>query len=264
LLACACGQQGKLQPEQFVAVRLEQLSKRFVGPDGSVVPVIDIESFELADAEQVALVGSSGSGKTTLLHLIAGILAPDSGRILFTADGTTVDIAALSEARRDVFRGRNIGYIFQTHHLLPGFTALENVQLGMSFSGRPADPGWAKHLLSEVGLAQRLDYRPAKLSLGQQQRVAIARALANRPKLVLADEPTGSLDPVSAQQALDLIRKLCGEVGSSLLMVSHDTNITRQLPRSVVLAELNRAAVQPAAAAGVPGTNVNEVAVMTS
>jgi ABC-type lipoprotein export system ATPase subunit len=225
-----------------VAVRLEQLSKRFVGPDGSVVPVIDIGQFELADAEQVALIGSSGSGKTTLLHLIAGILAPDSGKILFGTGTDSVDIAALPEAYRDVFRGRNIGYIFQTHHLLPGFTALENVLLGMSFTGRPHDPQWAKHLLQEVGLSDRLNYKPAKLSVGQQQRVAIARALANRPKLVLADEPTGALDTANAQLALDLIRKLCDEVGSSLLLVSHDPQITGQLPRAVVLAELNRAA----------------------
>jgi putative ABC transport system ATP-binding protein len=225
-----------------VAVHLEQLKKRYVGPDGSVVPVIDIDRFDLADGEQVALVGTSGSGKTTLLHLIAGILAPDSGKILFdTANDGAIDIAALPEAYRDVFRGRNIGYIFQTHHLLGGFTALENVQLGMSFTGRAPDPAWAKHLLEEVGLGERLHYKPAKLSVGQQQRVAIARALANRPKLVLADEPTGALDTVNAQQALDLIRKLCSEVGSSLLLVSHDPQITRQLPRAVELAELNRA-----------------------
>jgi ABC-type lipoprotein export system ATPase subunit len=229
-----------------VAVRLVQLKKQFVAPDGTVVPVIDVESFSLADSEQVALVGSSGSGKTTLLHLIAGILAPDSGQILFEfAGGKPLDLAKLPEANRDVFRGRNIGYIFQTHHLLPGFTAMENVLLGMTFGGSAHDPAWAKKLLEEVGLAQRLHYKPNKLSVGQQQRVAIARALANRPKLVLADEPTGSLDAVSAQQALDLIRKLCTEVGASLLLVSHDPHITRQMPRAVVLAELNRAAVQP-------------------
>lgn len=227
-----------------MAVRLDQLQKRYVGPDGSIVPVIDIDAFDLGDGEQVALVGSSGSGKTTLLHLIAGILAPDSGKILFGENGEFQDIAALSEAKRDVFRGKTIGYIFQTHHLMPGFTALENVLLGMSFTGRANDPAWAKHLLSEVGLSDRLNYKPAKLSVGQQQRVAIARALANRPRLVLADEPTGALDSVNAQQALDLIRKLCGEVGSSLLLVSHDPQITKQLPRAVVLAELNRAAVK--------------------
>src|SRR5438045_2955508 len=154
------------------------------------------------------MVGSSGSGKTTLLHLIAGILTPDKGKIFydFAGDGSC-DLAALSEAQRDVFRGRNIGYIFQTHHLLGGFTALENVLLGMSFTGRKHDPQWATHLLKEVGLADRLDYKPGKLSVGQQQRVAVARALANRPKLVLADETTGALDANNATQELARIRK---------------------------------------------------------
>src|SRR5688572_892354 len=232
-----------------MAVTLSQLRKQYVGPDGSVVPVIEIEHFHLGDGEQLALVGTSGSGKTTLLHLIAGILTPEAGKIIFdsAADGR-VDVTMLSEADRDVFRGRNIGYIFQTHHLLSGFTALENVLLGMSFTGRPHDRSWATHLLEEVGLKDRLHYKPQKLSVGQQQRVAVARALANRPKLVLADEPTGALDVANAQQVLDLIRKLCSEVSAALLMVSHDISLTQQLPKSVSLAELNRAAV-PAGAA---------------
>jgi ABC-type lipoprotein export system ATPase subunit len=229
-----------------MSITLSQLQKRYVGPDGSVVPVVEIEHFSLGDGEQVALVGSSGSGKTTLLHLIAGILTPDSGKILFdaTSPQQRVDLAQMTEAERDVFRGRNIGYIFQTHHLLGGFTALENVLLGMSFTGRAHDPAWATHLLKEVGLGERLHYKPQKLSVGQQQRVAVARALANRPKLVLADEPTGALDAKNAQQVLDLIRKLSDEVKASLLLVSHDREITAQFPRVVTLSELN-AAAQP-------------------
>ena len=223
-------------------LELQQLKKRYTGPDGSSVPVIDLESLSLADGEQVALVGTSGSGKTTLLHLIAGILAPDSGRIVCEFPGAgTVHLESLSEAERDVFRGRHIGYIFQTHHLLPGFTALENVLLGMSFTGRQSDPQWAEHLLKEVGLGDRLHYKPHRLSVGQQQRVAVARALANRPKLVLADEPTGALDPSNAQQVLDLIRSLCTEVNATLLLVSHDTGITAQFPRVLRLSEINRA-----------------------
>ena len=227
-----------------MSITLSQLQKRYVAPDGTVLPVVDIEHFSLADGEQVALVGSSGSGKTTLLHLIAGILTPDSGKILFDATNPSsrVDLAQMTEAERDVFRGRNIGYIFQTHHLLGGFTALENVLLGMSFTGRPADRAWATHLLQEVGLADRLHYKPQKLSVGQQQRVAVARALANRPRLVLADEPTGALDAKNAQQVLDLIRKLSEEVKASLLLVSHDRQMTAQFPRVVTLAELNAAA----------------------
>jgi putative ABC transport system ATP-binding protein len=247
-----------------VAILIENLLKRYVAPDGSVVPVIDIERLVLQDAEQVALIGTSGSGKTTLLHLIAGILTPDSGRIVFTEGpvppevsgngGSTkleyrsapsamsgIDICSLNEAERDVFRGRHIGYIFQTHHLLPGFTALENVLLGMSFTGRKHDPAWAKHLLNEVGLSERLNYKPEKLSVGQQQRVAVARALANRPRLVLADEPTGALDVNNAKQVLELVRSLCSEVAATLLLVTHDLEIAGQLPRRVTLSELNRA-----------------------
>src|SRR5438552_10819327 len=228
-----------------MSLTLTDVAKRYVGPDGSVVPVIDVPEFHVADGEHLALIGTSGSGKTTLLHLIAGILAPDSGRVVFSSDGTDgVNVAGLSEAQRDIFRGRHIGYIFQTHHLLPGFTALENVLLGMSFTGRAHDPNWARHLLAEVGLSDRLHYKPDRLSVGQQQRVAVARALANRPRLVLADEPTGALDPRNAQAVLELIRKLCTEVGASLLLVSHDPTITAQLPRAVSLADLNRASAE--------------------
>jgi putative ABC transport system ATP-binding protein len=195
----------------------------------------------LADGEQASLIGTSGSGKTTLLHIIAGILTPDAGQVSFEFDRGALNIAAMSEAQRDVFRGRYIGYIFQTHHLLPGFTAMENVLLGMSFTGRAHDPAWAKQLLDEVGLSDRLHYKPEKLSVGQQQRVAVARALANRPKLVLADEPTGALDARNAQQVLELIRNLCREVGASLLLVSHDLNIAQQFERVLSLSEINQA-----------------------
>jgi ABC-type lipoprotein export system ATPase subunit len=242
-----------------MAIEIDKLIKNYIAPDGTVVPVIDIPHLSLGDGEQVALNGTSGSGKTTLLHLIAGILAADSGQIFFSPDkaagapatgdvqyfngsSSQVNLTELSEAERDVFRGRNIGYIFQTHHLLPGFTALENVLLGMSFTGRRHDPEWARHLLNEVGLSDRLNYRPQKLSVGQQQRVAVARALANRPRLVLADEPTGALDSRNAQQVLDLIRKLCTEIKATLLLVTHDLNIARQLGRTLTLSEINRAA----------------------
>jgi putative ABC transport system ATP-binding protein len=235
------------------------------------VPVIDVDELAVADGEQVALIGTSGSGKTTLLHMIAGIVAADSGSIVYDlsgrpdtsaaappagtavdyqgpATGGRTDIAQLDEARRDVFRGRNVGYIFQTHHLLGGFTALENVLLGMSFTGRKADRAWAVHLLKEVGLADRLNYRPEKLSVGQQQRVAVARALANRPRLVLADEPTGALDPATAKQVLALIRNLCTEVGAALLLVTHDLDIAHQLPRVLNLSDINRASTASTAA----------------
>ncbi len=223
-------------------VQLINLQKRYVAPDAAAVPVIDIKEFLLADGEQAALIGSSGSGKTTLLHLVAGILTPERGQIVFRFPDGELDITQLGEAQRDIFRGRHMGYIFQTHHLLPGFTAMENVLLGMSFSGKAMDRAWAMHLLSEVGLADRLHYRPQKLSVGQQQRVAVARALANKPQLVLADEPTGALDQRNAQQVLALIRQLCKEVKAMLVLVTHDLAIAKQLDRVVDLAQLNTAA----------------------
>ncbi len=223
-----------------MSLELQNLMKGFVTPDGTVSPVINVPHFRVERGQQLALVGSSGSGKTTLLHLIAGILAPDSGQIIFRLSGEPEqELGAMSEAQRDVFRGKNIGYIFQTHHLLPGFTALENVLLGMSFTGRKHDRHWAEYLLTEVGLADRLHYKPEKLSVGQQQRVAVARALANKPRLVLADEPTGALDVNNAQQVLELVRKLCQQVQASLLLVTHDPKIASQMSLTVSLTELN-------------------------
>ena len=218
------------------------------------MPVIDIEQFSLADGEQVALVGTSGSGKTTLLHLIAGILSPDSGKILFGAPKDTsdkmlnyagpsqgvngaADIARLSEAQRDVFRGRHIGYIFQTHHLLAGFTALENVLLGMSFTGRRPERAWARHLLAEVGLSDRLNYKPERLSVGQQQRVAVARALAADPPLLLADEPTGALDPATAARVIDVVRARVRRSGGALLLATHDEDLAALLPQRLSLSD---------------------------
>jgi putative ABC transport system ATP-binding protein len=231
-------------------LQVRHLKKTFRPPDDSPpVPVVDVESFSVAAGEQMALLGTSGSGKTTLLHLLAGILAPDSGAIEYAVGESKLNIAALSEAQRDHFRGQHIGYIFQTHHLLPGLSALENVLLGMSFTGRHPDRAWAAHLLERVGLSHRLAYKPGKMSLGQQQRVAVARALANRPRLVLADEPTGSLDAASAVQTMELIGSLCSEAKAALLLVTHDLAIAGRLSRQLQLSAINRAA-QPAAVGG--------------
>lgn len=222
-------------------LELKNLTKRYVAPEGSIVNVLNIPAFSLDAGQQVALKGGSGSGKTTLLHIIAGILLPDTGEVLFSPNGTPRrNICSLSEGARDAFRGRHIGYIFQTHHLLPGLSAMENVMLGMTFTGRSADPAWAKKLLTLVGLSDRLNYKPEKLSVGQQQRIAIARALANKPDLVLADEPTGALDSVNAEAAIKLIRSLCTEVNAALLLVSHDPAITGQFQTLLNLSDLNR------------------------
>ena len=185
-------------------LHVTDLIKSFPQPGGGALTVLDIEHFQLDPGEQVALIGESGGGKTTLLHLIAGLLTPTSGSI--RVGGT--ELTQLSEQGRDRFRASTIGYVFQTFNLLPAFSAIENVRLGMTFGNGRTDPDRAHHLLERVGLADRGPYRPSQLSVGQQQRVAIARALAGKPKLLLADEPTANVDPVSAETVLQLIREL--------------------------------------------------------
>jgi putative ABC transport system ATP-binding protein len=217
-------------------LEISGLKKSFPSPEGARHVVIDVPEFSLADRAQVALRGESGLGKTTLLHLIAGILQPDAGSIKLAGR----EVAGLGESERDRLRASTVGYIFQTFNLLPAFSCLENVLLGMSF-GPGADRALAVALLRRVGLGDRLRHYPRQLSTGQQQRVAVARALANRPRLVLADEPTGNLDHANARAALRLIRETCAENGAALLLVSHDRDTLAQFETVVELAAINRA-----------------------
>lgn len=214
---------------------IKELVKSYRSPDGGRALIVEVAAFSLAAGEQLALRGESGSGKTTFLHLIAGILTADSGRIEIEG----ADMAALSEPKRDRLRAEKLGYIFQTFNLLQGFTVLENVLLGMSF-GPGADRAQARAILGRVGLGDRLHYFPGQLSTGQQQRVAVARALANRPKIVLADEPTGNLDRRNATEALALIRETCREVGAALLLVSHDEHTLAQFEQVRDFAGINQ------------------------
>jgi putative ABC transport system ATP-binding protein len=216
---------------------LQNVRKAFREPDGSPLPILNIKRFHVAPAEQVVLMGRSGAGKTTLLHVIAGISRPDSGEVRI--DGC--DIARLSEAGRDHFRADKIGYVFQTFNLLPGFSALENVLLGMTFAGRGADTARATRLLERVGLKHRLSHRPAMLSVGEQQRVAVARALANKPKLLLADEPTANVDSGHQQQIIDLVRTTCQEEEVALLLVTHTPEVAEQFSRVDRLEDFNQA-----------------------
>lgn len=217
-------------------LEISELKKSFRTPDGSIHTVVDVAKFSLGANEQVALRGESGSGKTTFLNLIAGIVQPDSGKILIAGKETS----HFSEAERDRLRATTIGYIFQTFNLLQGYNCLENVLLGMSF-GAGVDRDFATALLKRVGLGDKLKHSPRQLSTGQQQRVAVARALANRPKLVLADEPTGNLDQQNSRAALKLIREACRENGAALLLVSHDHEVLAQFENVFDLAEINRA-----------------------
>jgi ABC-type lipoprotein export system ATPase subunit len=216
---------------------INSLQKSFVSPEGGRKTIVDVPDFRLSAGMQLALRGESGSGKTTFLHLIAGILAADRGSILLDQQ----DMAGLKESARDRLRAESIGYIFQTFNLLQGFTCLENVLLGMSF-GSGVDRARATAILDRVGLAQRLHHYPRQLSTGQQQRVAVARAMASRPKLVLADEPTGNLDRKNARDSLALIRETCRESGAALLLVSHDADVLAGFEEVRDFEELNLAA----------------------
>ena len=223
-------------------LKIRHLKKTFLSPDGKTQTIVDIPDFELNSGQQVALQGQSGCGKTTFLNLISGILQADQPintpgpppQIIL--DGT--DIAKLSEQQRDQFRGNSIGYIFQTFNLLPAYTVLENVLLGMHFSDI-VDTELAETMLTEVGLAERLNYRPSQLSVGQQQRVAVVRALAKKPNLVLADEPTGNLDSEQAHTALRLIRQICRQQNAALLLVSHDRDLLDQFDDCRLFSDIN-------------------------
>jgi putative ABC transport system ATP-binding protein len=215
---------------------LKDVRKAYREPDGRALPILNISEFHLPSGEQAVLVGSSGGGKTTLLNVIAGITAPDSGTV--TIDG--VEITRLHEVGRDRFRAQKIGFVFQTFNLLPAFTALENVLLGMSFSGKRVDRRRAEELLGKVGLSHRLHHRPPQMSVGEQQRVAVARALANKPSLLLADEPTANVDVSNQQTILNLIRTACEENNVSLLMVTHALEVANQFSRVIQLSDFNR------------------------
>ena len=183
-------------------LEIANIKKSFLQPKGPRVPILDVPEFHVEAGEQVVLLGPSGCGKTTLLHIIAGLTKPDSGKVVL--DG--VELTKYSEAVRDRIRADKLGYVFQTFNLLDGFSALENVLLGMTFAKKKIDPARANTLLNEVGLGHRLGNKPQQLSVGERQRVAVARALANEPKLLLADEPTANVDPQNQQNVVDLIR----------------------------------------------------------
>lgn len=226
-------------------LEIRDLRKDYTSPEGELQRVLEVPSFTLEAGEQVAIAGSSGSGKTTFLNILAGILPADGGSVRFGE----VEVTSLSEAERDRYRARELGYVFQSFHLLGGYSALENVVLGSSF-GPGGDVAQARELLTRLGLAERLNHRPHQLSIGQQQRVALARALVGAPRLVLADEPTGNLDPRHALEALELLRELCREQGAALLLVSHDPAVLDSFERREDFAALNRAGVTAVQEAG--------------
>ena len=190
----------------------------------------DIE-LEITAGETLAVVGASGSGKSTLLAILAGLDTPSAGTV--ELDG--VGLFSLDEDARAELRGRTVGFVFQSFQLLPALTALENVMLPLELASHPAPEEPAREILGRVGLAERLHHYPKQLSGGEQQRVALARAFVVRPKLLLADEPTGSLDAASGASVIDLLFEMNREYGTTLVLVTHDDSLAARCGRTIRL-----------------------------
>jgi lipoprotein-releasing system ATP-binding protein len=217
-----------------VLVRTVGLTKHY-GEGDQAIRVLEDLDFEIRRTERVAIVGESGVGKSTLLHILGALDRPTAGQVFL--DGQ--DLFALPEPELAAYRNREIGFIFQFHHLLSDFSALENVMM----PGLIAGLGWAEaqkraeDILQRVGLGERLTHRPGELSGGEQQRVAVARALFLRPRMVLADEPTGNLDPVTGEAVLQLLLSLNHEMGITMAIVTHNEKLAAAMDRTLRLSE---------------------------
>ncbi|MBK0035703.1 lipoprotein-releasing ABC transporter ATP-binding protein LolD [Erwinia sp. S43] len=213
-----------------ILLQCDNLCKRY--QEGSVqTDVLRNVSFSVQPGEMMAIVGSSGSGKSTLMHLLGGLDTPTSGSVVF--DGKSLN--EMSSAAKAELRNRELGFIYQFHHLLPDFSALENVAMPLMIGKTPKAEARTRALemLKAVGLDHRAEHRPSELSGGERQRVAIARALVNNPRLVLADEPTGNLDARNADAIFDLLGELNQRQGTAFLVVTHDLHLAKRMRRQV-------------------------------
>ena len=217
-------------------LHLEKVTKSFRQPNGEVSAILDVPEYRVGAGELAVLIGPSGGGKTTLLHIIAGITKPDTGSVRLGG----IEITRFSESGRDRIRAAKLGYVFQTFNLLPAFSALENVVLGMTFGIGKRNIQRAKDLMDRVGLSHRMHSRPSTMSVGEQQRVAVARALANKPQLLLADEPTANVDPKHQQQIVDLIKESCRQENIAMVMVTHAMEVADQFKRVDHLDHINK------------------------
>ncbi len=213
-----------------MVVEALDLGKQVTSGEQQLVILHEI-SFRVMTAEAIAVVGASGSGKSTLLGLLAGLDVPTAGRVML--DGN--DLFALTEDERAALRGRMLGFVFQSFQLLPALTALENVMLPLELAGRGEARSHAEQMLERVGLAARLSHYPKHLSGGEQQRVALARAFAARPRLLLADEPTGNLDASTGAAIIDLMFDINAEQGTTMILVTHDEALAARCQRSLKL-----------------------------
>jgi lipoprotein-releasing system ATP-binding protein len=217
------------------AISARALCKQYVGGDGSAIHVLVGVDLEVARGESVSVIGQSGSGKSTLLHVLGGLDRPNTGEVWI--GGERLD--ALGEEALARVRNQRVGFVFQFHHLLREFTAVENVMMPqlIAGTGRREAEDRAKELLAAVAMEHRQTHKPGQLSGGEQQRVAVARALANRPLVLLADEPSGNLDPQTSERLHDLLFRVCEEEEASMVLVTHDLTLAARAGRVLRLTQ---------------------------
>lgn len=210
-----------------VTIEIRNLHKQVICPDKSHLTILNVPSLKVEPGEQLLLTGASGSGKTTLLHALAGLITPTDGEIYYN----NLQFNQLNDAQKDSWRAEHIGYIFQKLNLLTSLTVLENVMLGGFFAKQSSMviiKQAALKLLTSVGMGKKTNLKPNCLSLGEQQRVAVVRALVKRPVIMLADEPTASLDPKNSKVILELLKQLCNEAGTTLILSTHDSRVAQK------------------------------------
>lgn len=211
------------------AIQVKELSQRVADANG-LLTILNNINFSIPQGQSVAITGPSGSGKSTLLGLMAGLDTPTTGSVMMLDE----DLFAMNEDGRAAMRAKSVGFVFQSFHLLPNLTALENVMLPLELAGVSAMTP-AREMLEQVGLLHRLNHYPATLSGGEQQRVSLARAFVQKPALLFADEPTGSLDEVTGARIIELMFSLHREFGTTLVLVTHDLQLAAQCSRQLVL-----------------------------
>jgi putative ABC transport system ATP-binding protein len=213
------------------AIIVDRLTKQVLDSGNAALTILDDISFVIEEGQTVAIIGASGSGKSTLLGLLAGLDLPSSGSVTLLGQALYV----LNEDQRAEWRGRNLGFVFQSYQLLPQMSALENVMLPLELRGERGAMQRAEALLNQVGLEARLNHYPKTLSGGEQQRVALARAFAPNPKLLLADEPTGSLDAATGERIIELLFELNAKNKTTLVLVTHDEQLAKRCDQQIRL-----------------------------
>jgi lipoprotein-releasing system ATP-binding protein len=220
-------------------LRARDLTKSYHGVDAAPMQVLRGVSIGVETSQVISIMGPSGAGKSTLLHILGSLDLPDSGSVEILHDGQMVDVTSISAGRLAAVRSRTIGFVYQFHHLLPEFTALENIMMPARIAGQSVRQARsrAEELLARVHLQHRAEHLPTELSGGEQQRVAVARALMNSPALVLADEPTGNLDSANASQVSDLLIGLVREQGSACIIATHSAELAQRTDRRLTMVD---------------------------